>query len=135
MSEQTPLWAAYLEMTLGEGADRARRQWILLPPVPPHVAPEGMRPIEFPAYFYRQQDRRDHKATWRVNHLDLPSKQRALLSSIADAEVRGWVAAPLITCEVHPLDMKKILLQGWKTPYDIINRLTRVAKNKHGYSI
>lgn len=135
MSQSSPLWGAYLEMILGDGDTRKRQQWIFAPPVPATVAPEGMRPVDHVVYWYRRQNNPEHKSVWVATHVSTPQKHQDLLASIRDAEAKKWVANPLVTCEVHPLEMKEIALGGWKTPYRIINRVTRVAKHKYNYTI
>lgn len=129
------LWAAYLEMVHGDGESRARMQWVFVPPVPDDVAPDGMTPVPHAGYYYRRQNKVSHKSTWKITHLNTPQKHQEMLKAIADAEMRGWRANPVVTCEVHPLEMRELALEGWKTPYRFLNRLTRVASAKHGYKI
>lgn len=128
MNESSPLWAAYLEMTHGDGDSRSRVQWIILPPAPS----DG---IEHPAVFHRRQDRRTHKTTWRVKHLNNDLKIGELRVEISDFERRGWDAKQVITCQVHPLEMTGIVREGWKTPYRLITRFERVAEAMYGFRI
>lgn len=131
----TPLWATYLEMYRGDGANQKRKQWVILPPVPASIAPAGMRALETPSYFYRQQERKDHKSVWRVYHLSTDGHRKALLQSIDAAEDQGWTARPMVTCQVHPDEMRQIVETGWKTPYRILQRMDRVAQVLHGYPV
>ena len=136
MNESSPLWAAYLEMTHGEGEGRSRVQWIITPPVPAPVArPLDLNPIEHPAVFHRRQERRTHKTTWRVKHLNTDIKIRELRMEIAELERRGWDPKQVITCQVHPLEMQNLAREGWKTPYRLITRFERVAETMYGFRI
>lgn len=126
MNESSPLWAAYLEMTHGDGDSRSRVQWIILPPT---------AGIDHPAVFHRRQDRRTHKTTWRVKHLNTDPKVRELTMEIAEFERRGWAAKEVITCQVHPMEMADIVREGWKTPYRLITRFERVAEARYGFRI
>ena len=130
-----PLWAAYLELVLGDGETRKRRQWIFIPPVPTSIALQyNMRPVSHPSFYYREQDRMEHKSQWGHTMLSNGAMVTQLITGIDEAERRLWVAHPVITCEIDPTEMSEIQ-ERWVTPYRLINRLTRVAKSKHNYAI
>lgn len=137
MNESSPLWAAYLELTYGDGTNRARMQWMFLPPVPVEIAANvGLADsVDTASYFHRRQDRREHKTTWRAHHIVTVADHNTLMSEIRSAEQRGWTAKPVITCMVHPLEMRDIVNEDWKTPYRLINRFERVAEARFDFKI
>lgn len=132
---ETPLWAAYVELVHGAGDGRSRHQYIMFPPVSEQFRTGGAGPIEHPSYFHRKQDRMDHRAVWRIQHLTTQALLEQFVDRFNDLESRGWIASPVITCQVHPLEFEEIVLSGWRTPYRIISRMQRVARIKHNFTI
>jgi hypothetical protein len=121
-------------MTFGEGDRRARHQWILLPPMLENMAPPGAPILSNPSFFHRKQETPDNKTVWAAHMLNAPHKYTALHLEIAELERIGWAPKPIITCEVHPEEMRDIAAE-WKTPWKVLNRLIRVADRKHGFKI
>lgn len=60
------LYAAYVEITKDTASgDRKRKQWLILPPLPAPLAPEGYPTQPYMLYFHREQESKNNRVAWR----------------------------------------------------------------------
>ena len=129
------LYAAYIEITKDTASgDRRRKQWLILPPLPTELAPQGYAAQTAMLYFHREQESKNNRVAWKHDFDRSGSLARWMRERIDRYTAAGWQVSPVMTCEVHPLELAR-LIQEPKTPYKVLERIQRVAKAKHNLAI
>lgn len=134
-SKQPRLFAAYIEVArTTHTGDRQRKQWVVLPPLPADLAPEGVQATSYLWYFYREQKHQRNRVAWRWSTDGDGTLPRWLSERVVLDVARGYELAPVVTCEISAYELSE-LMKNRKTPYRILERLSKVAKAKHGFAI
>jgi hypothetical protein len=132
--EPAQLYAAYIELVNEDGPNRRRKQWIVLPQLPARLAPGDSPIVGHMTWFERAQRNASHRAVWQF-HADVSGQfKENLASTVLLHQDTGWVASPMITCEIHPTELAQVL-RDRRTPYRIMARLQKVARSMYRLDI
>jgi hypothetical protein len=130
-------YAAYLQATRRNQATNVliRRQWIVLPP----TAAGGVL-LEF----HREQLSPTSRPIWRHTFVDSDLYTRDLSERIAALTTfnrqnmlegdYAWTVSPIVTAQVTVPELK-VLHETPSTPYKVLRRLEKVARDVHGFTI
>jgi hypothetical protein len=139
------LYALYVQATRDRGdGSSSRAQWMVIPPAPQDRADRASLPGaggEF-VLAHRVQTRMEDRTTWKFTKYDADTFDmtfvnltRSLEGSTEDLPpAQQWQFQPLLTAQIsvdEVLDMHR----KPRTPWPLIQRFTRVAKKRHGFSI
>lgn len=134
MAQNARLFAAYIEITRDKASgDRQRVQYLIFPPLPADLAPNGVGQMDM-LYFHREQQSKTNRVAWKHQFDRTGTLVRWLRDRVQAYENAGWKVSPVITCEVHPAELARVIAEP-KTPYKVLERIERVARAKYNLAI
>jgi hypothetical protein len=131
VTDESPYWAMYVQATAEHSGGRIRRQqWLVLPPLE--------RGGDF-LQFHREQPTLENRVQWRANFVlptvilrDIDDRLNTLRAANENlASKFMWQISPVITAQVTPSELKTLHAEP-KTPYSVLKRIEKVARNLHG---
>ncbi len=128
MADSHRLYACYLQATRERGnGDIEREQWVVFPPSRARHADQMLT-------FSRVQRKPSHKAVWNAAIRASEDTAGVIKAAMSRYEASGWMLSPIITVQVTHVELD-VAFADRKTPWKALNRVTRVAKNRHGLAI
>jgi hypothetical protein len=141
-------YATYLQATRKNEGNNVtkRKQWIVIPPMTQNVINNAgggdTEPDYRFLYFFREQSTPSSRPKWRFTksgstamQVILPDEIKRLTdSNVNFAAGHQWEISPVITCQLTAREVVELYVSP-QTPYALLRRFEKVAREKHNLAI